>query len=258
MKNLSGKTALVTGGAGGIGRALSVHLAEAGAGLIILARNRDRAEQTVAEIKKNGGEARYILLNLENRTEVDEAVRVLLADEGRIDILINNAGVSGFMGSVIDTPLEEMDDILSVNLIVPFQLSQLLLPGMMENGFGRIVNISSVAPRVNPPNSVTYNISKAGLNSLTKSLSREVAAGGVTVNAIAPGLVMTDRVKNSRLPGLAKETGKGTEEILQGMLSRTDTKRLTTEEELAHAVLFLCSDGARNMTGEVLEMSGGF
>ena len=144
MKKLSGKTALVTGGAGGIGRALSVHLAEAGAAVLILARNRDRAEQTVAEIKKNGGEARYILLNLENRTEVDEAVRKLLTDESRIDILINNAGVSGFMGSVIDTPLEEMDDILSVNLIVPFQLSQLLLPGMMENGFGRIVNISSV------------------------------------------------------------------------------------------------------------------
>jgi 3-hydroxybutyrate dehydrogenase len=171
---------------------------------------------------------------------------------------VNNAGVSGFMGPVTGTPLEELTAVLRVNLEAPFQLAKLVLPEMTAKGYGRIVNISSVAARVNPPNSVTYNISKAGLNSLTASLSREVASRGVTVNALAPGLVLTDRIRNSRLPGLARETGKTPDELLAGMTAKTDTHRLTTEEELAQAVLFLCSPGAGNISGEIIEMSGGY
>jgi NAD(P)-dependent dehydrogenase (short-subunit alcohol dehydrogenase family) len=258
MKTLTGYSALITGGAGGIGKTLSLHLSDAGARVIIWGRDRNKAEETLKEIEKLGGVGRIVIADLQNRSETADAVRKILEDEEQIDILVNNAGISGFMGAVIETPLEEIDNILQTNLIGPFQLSQLLLPGMIKKGFGRIINISSVAPRINPPNSVTYNISKAGLNSLTKSLSREVAAAGITVNAVAPGLVMTDRIKNSRIPGLARETGKDPDEILQGMVSRADTKRLTTESELAQAVLYLCSEGARNITGEVLEMSGGY
>ena len=166
--------------------------------------------------------------------------------------------MTSFMGPVTETPPEEMEKVLNINLMGPFILSKLILPGMIEKSWGRIINISSIAPRVNPPHSATYNISKAGLNSLTTSLSREVGASGISVNALAPGLVLTDRIKNSRIPGLAAASGKTEEEILESMTSRSDTKRLSTEDELAQTVLFLCSRAARNISGEIIEISGGF
>ena len=256
--SLKGRTALVTGGAGGIGLSVSLMLAGEGAYVLIFGRDENKGRRALDQIKDIGGTGDFIAVDLQDQNSVDNAVQNFLKGKKYIDILVNNAGISGFMGSVVDTPLDELKDILRVNLEAPFQLSALLLPGMIENGFGRIVNISSVAARVNPPNSVSYNISKAGLNSFTKSLSREVASHGITVNALAPGLVLTERIKTKRLPGLARETGKTSDELLKGMTAKTDTQKLTTEEELAQAVLFLCSSGAGNISGEVIEMSGGY
>ncbi len=256
--DLTGKTALVTGGAGGIGRAISRTLAAAGAKVVIVCRDSSKAEETISLIEKDGGRAVYFLMDLADEKSRDEKLDEILAAEGGISLLVNNAGISGFMGPVTGTPLDELRSVLEVNLSAPFHLAQKILPGMQDRGFGRIINISSVAPRVNPPFSVTYNMSKAGLNSFTSSLSREVAADGVTVNAIAPGLVLTDRIKNKRIPGLAAEKGLSEEQILQGMTSKSDTKELTSEEELAQTVLFLCSSGAKNITGEIIEVSGGY
>jgi len=255
---LQGKTALVTGGAGGIGLAVSLHLAREGASVLIFGRDEAKGREALSQIKDSKGTGVFFSLDLQDQESVKSGISDILSDGTIVDILVNNAGISGFMGPVTDTPLTELDSIFRLNLAVPFQLSQLLLPGMIESGFGRIVNISSVAARLNPPNSVTYNISKAGLNSFTKSLSREVASKGITVNALAPGLVLTERIKTKRLPGLARETGKTADEILAGMTAKTDTQKLTTEDELAEAVLFLCSPAAGNISGEIIEMSGGY
>jgi NAD(P)-dependent dehydrogenase (short-subunit alcohol dehydrogenase family) len=256
--DLTGKTALITGGAGGIGRAISQTLAEAGARVIIICRDRVKAEETKALIEKKKARADYYILDLADEHDREKGMKQILNEQGPIDILVNNAGISGHMGPVAATPLKELQSVLEVNLSAPFHLAQKVIPSMQEKGFGRIINISSVAPRVNPAFSVTYNMSKAGLNSFTASLSREVAASGITVNALAPGLVMTDRIKTKRLPGLAAESGKTEEEILNGMKSKSDTKELTTEEELAETVLFLSSKSARNISGEIIELSGGY
>jgi len=256
--NLKDKRALVTGGAGGIGRAISMTLAGAGAEVIILCRDGIKAEETLDLIRKQGGQAAYRIVDLADAADREKGLKEILKEIGRIDILVNNAGISGFMGPVTATPLEELESVINVNLTAPFHLAQLVLPGMQEKGWGRIINLSSVAPRVNPPFSVTYNISKAALNSFTSSLSRETASQGVTVNAVAPGLVLTDRIKNKRIPGLAAEKGMKEEELLAGMKSKSDTRELTTESELAETVLFLCSPAARNISGEVIEVSGGY
>lgn len=256
--DLTGKTALITGGAGGIGRAISLTLAEAGAHIIMVCRDEIKAGETKKAIENLKGSAAFRVINLSNADEREKGMDMILNEQGSIDILVNNAGISGPMGPVAGTPLSELHSVLEVNLTAPFHMAQKVIPGMVNKGFGRIINISSVAPRVNPAYSVTYNMSKAGLNSFTASLSREVASQGITVNALAPGLVMTERIKSKRLPGLAAESGKTEDEILNGMKSKSDTRNLTTEQELADTVLFLCSESARNISGEIIEVSGGY
>jgi len=175
-----------------------------------------------------------------------------------ISTRLSRAAVSGFMGPVVDTPMQEVEDVLKVNLTSIFHLSKLVLLKMIENGYGRIINISSVAPRVTPRNSATYNMSKAAVNALTKTLSREVASYGITVNAIAPGLVMTERILKSRIPGMADKSGISPEEYLQRSTEGTDTHRLTRDEDVAELVTFLASKASQNITGEIVNVAGGF
>ena len=257
-KILENRTALVTGGAGGIGREISRTLAAAGAQVVIICRDSVKAEETLKLIKEEGGSAFYYLVNLSEPADREEGLNRIISDCGTIDILVNNAGISGFMGPVAETPLEELNSLMEVNMNAPFHLAQKVIPGMTEKGFGRIINISSVASRVTPAWTTTYNMSKAALDAFTSSLSREIASGGITVNGVAPGLVLTDRILTKRVPGLAAERGVSEEDILNGMKSKSDTKQLTTGEELAGTVLFLCSDAARNISGETIEMSGGY
>jgi NAD(P)-dependent dehydrogenase (short-subunit alcohol dehydrogenase family) len=257
-KPMLGKVALVTGGAGGIGKAISLHLAGAGVTVIIFARNRERGEQTVEEIAKKDGEAEFYRTDLISREQIEQSFKPVMDKYGHVDILVNNAAVSGFMGGVKDTPMQDVEDVLKVNLISVFHLSKLVLPKMIENHFGRIINISSVATRVTPANSATYNMSKAGVNVLTQTLSREVAAHGITVNAIAPGLVLTERIISSRLPGMAEKSGITPEEMLQRLTESADTRQLTREEDIAELVMFLASRASQNITGEVVNIAGGF
>lgn len=257
-KPMQSKIAVVTGGASGIGRAISCKLANTGITVVIFGRNEERGERTVEAIKNNGGEAAFYRTDLISDKNIELSVQVVLEDYGRVDILVNNAAVSGFMGAVVDTPMEEVEDVLKVNLTSTFHLSKLFLPNMIENGFGRIINISSVAPRVTPANSATYNMSKAGMNALTRTLSREVASFGITVNAIAPGLVLTDRIKQSRLPGMAERIGTTPEAVLEKLTAESDTKRLTKEEDVAELVMFLASRASQNITGEIVNIAGGF
>lgn len=257
-KPMQDKIAIVTGGAGGIGRAISNRLARAGATVIIFGRNEERGNKTVQEIDAEGGTAVFYRTDLINGEEIERSMKLVLANYNCVDILVNNAGISGFMGPVVDTPMHEVEVVLKVNLTSIFHLSKLALPKMIEMGYGRIINISSVAPRVTPPNSATYNMSKAAVNALTKTLSREVASYGITVNAVAPGMVMTERILKSRIPGMAKESGVTPEEYLQKLTEGTDTHRLTKEEDVAELVMFLASKASQNITGEIVNVAGGF
>lgn len=257
-KPMQGKVALVTGGAGGIGRAISFRLANAGVTVLIFGRNREKGDQTVDDIAKKEGDAEFYRTDLINRKQIEQSFKQVMDKYGHVDILVNNAAISGFMGGVKDTPMQEVEDVLKVNLISIFHLSKLVLPRMIENRFGRIINISSVAPRVSPANSATYNMSKAGVNALTRTLSREVAAHGITVNAIAPGLVLTERIISSRLPGMAEKSGLTPEELLQRLTESADTRQLTREEDIAELVMFLASRASQNITGEIVNIAGGF
>lgn len=258
IKPMEGKVAIVTGGAGGIGRAISFRLADAGAVAVIFGRNEERGRETVETITGDGDKAIFLRTDLNSAENIEDSFNKVMDIYGKVDILVNNAAISGFMGPVMDTPIKVVEEVLQVNLTSIFHLSSLVLPRMLENGFGRIINISSVAPRVTPANSATYNMSKAGVNALTRTLSREVASGGVTVNAIAPGLVLTERIIKSRLPGMAKKSGVTPEQMLEKLTENTDTRQLTKEEDIAELVMFLASKASGNITGEIVNIAGGF
>ena len=255
---LNGRVAIITGGSGGIGRAISIKLAKAGAKVLMLGRDALKGSETEARILSLGGNAVFFQVDLLNDKEVACAVGKILDRYGRVDILVNNAAISGFMGPVVSTPVEALESTLRMNLISAFYLSSLVLPGMIEHRHGRIINISSVAYKKNTPNSASYNMSKAGLNTFTKTLSKEVASLGITVNAVAPGLVLTERIITSRLPFLAERAGITADELLSRFENETDTKRLSNENDVAELVNFLASPAAQNITGSIMDVAGGF
>jgi len=257
-QTLGNKVSVVTGGAGGIGRAISYKLAAAGSTVLIFGRDQDKGSRVVHEIERQGGLAMFVPTDLARENEIEASANYVIKEHGGADILVNNAALSGFMGPVVDTPIEDAVKTVNVNLISAFHLSQLFLPLMIDKAYGRIINISSVAYRHNTRNSATYNMSKAGLNSFTKTLSNEVASHGVTVNAIAPGLVMTDRIRNSRIPGIAAKQGISQEDVLNKLASDTPTGRFTQPEEVAGLVMFLASEAADNITGEIVNIAGGY
>jgi 3-oxoacyl-[acyl-carrier protein] reductase len=253
---LKNKVAIVTGSSQGIGKAIVSRLAEEGAKVVIV--DMKDGNDIVNKIKADNGKALFVHADISKYEDVQKVVQSTTEHFGEIDILVNNAGISGYVGPVVDTPLEDWKKLLEVNLDSAFLLCKSILPGMIAQSYGRIINITSVAYRKNTPNTASYNVSKAGINALTKTLSKEVGKYGITVNAVAPGLVLTDRIKNVRLPGLSKATGLSVDEVREKMENDTDTKQLATEEDIAEAVLFLALDKSKSITGEIINVSGGF
>lgn len=251
------KTAIVTGGNGGIGKAIVKVFAEHPMRVIILGRDPGKGAQTEAEMKALGGHIVFYQVDLSRPAEIQHFYEQVISGQERIDILVNNAGISGFMGPVMETPLEELEKIFSVNMAGTFLLTQLVLRKMTAEGWGRIINISSIATRRNPANSACYNMTKAALDSFTKTLAAEVGKFGVTVNAIAPGLILTDRIKHQRLPGMAEKAGISLDEMYQRLTAGTATGKLTEEKDIAYLAAFLASDQAANITGEIIDVSGG-
>ena len=251
------KTAIVTGGNGGIGKAIVTELIKSNIKTIIVGRNKEKGEQTETEMKALGGDVRFVQLDLSNTIEIQKFYDEVICHEESIDILVNNAGISGFMGPVMDTPLEELHKTFAVNMGGIFQLTQLVLRKMTPQNWGRIINISSIAYRRNPANSACYNLSKAALNSFTQTLSAEVGQYGITVNAVAPGLILTDRIKKQRLPGMAKKAGVSAKEMLNKLTEGTATGKLTEESDIAYLTNFLASEQAGSITGEIIDVAGG-
>lgn len=250
MKNLretfDGRVALVTGGGRGIGKGIAKRFADAGADVVIGDVDRILAEQSAKELGKKWGRAVAVQVDVTQEKSIAAAVNMVLKKFGKIDILINNAGIM-FRTRILDISLEEWRKTILVNLTGPFLFTQAVIPLMKKNGYGRIVNISSSAGRsVSTLGGAHYTASKAGVLGLTRAVAKEVAASGITVNAVCPGLIDTQ---------MARETT--TKKELEMFLDSFPIKRLGLPEEIGDLVLFLCSENASYITGASIDINGG-
>lgn len=243
---LQDKIAVVTGASRGLGREIALRFAHEGADLVVTYNvDRAAAEEVADDIGKLGRRALVVQADVAKRASVRELFQVAQKHFGRIDILVNNAGVNQRVafGEVTD---EDWDRIMAVNLKGPFMCCQEVFPVMEKQNAGRIINISSVAGEYHGPKTVHYAVSKAGLNSLTKVLARYGADHNIHVNAVAPGLVLTEQTRAEFDSGAA-----------QGIIDMTLLKRPGEAGDVADACVFLASDSQNYMTGQVISVSGG-
>ena len=250
-----GKVALVTGGGRGIGRAIALALARAGADVAVTARSVAEIEAVAREIRALGRKAAALPADVGDRLQVDASVETAGQSLGPVQILVNNAGmaVSAKLGD-IDDPL--WDRHLRVNLTGAFYASRAALPGMLAAGWGRIVNVASVAGRQGYPYVAAYVASKHGLLGLTRALALEVVQTGITVNAICPGYVATDLTWESARRIQAK-TGRSYDEAVQSLAAFSPQRRLIEPEEVAAIAVYLASEEARGVTGQAWNVDGG-
>jgi 3-oxoacyl-[acyl-carrier protein] reductase len=240
----TGKVSLITGASRGIGRATALLLAERGSDVVLAARAIDGLGPVAEACAAKGVRALAIPIDVSNAESVRAGIEKVLAERGRVDHLVNNAGVTGD-GLLMRMKRDDWDRVLKTNLTGAFEVTRAILPAMVRARYGRIVNISSVVGLMGNPGQTSYCAAKAGLIGFTKSLAREVASRQITVNAVAPGLIDTDMTR--AMPGEARDKMTGV--IPLG--------RLGTPEDIAEGVAFLLSPGAAYITGEVLNISGG-
>jgi 3-oxoacyl-[acyl-carrier protein] reductase len=241
---MSRRTALVTGASRGIGKACVHALAKAGYRVALAARSLEKLEEAARSIRQNDVEAFSIEMDLANRESIVNATGKIAKEFGRIDILVNNAGITKD-GLAVRMKETDWESVLQTNLSGSFFVIQQVLPAMMRERWGRIVNISSVVGERGNPGQANYVASKAGLIGLTKSLAQELGSRNITVNAVAPGFIGTDMTEQLNT------------ELKQKMIDETPLKRMGTPEDVAHAVRFLVSDEASFITGHVLDVNGG-
>jgi NAD(P)-dependent dehydrogenase (short-subunit alcohol dehydrogenase family) len=245
--DLEGKVALVTGASRGIGRDLAVALAGAGAKVAAGVRRIEDADDVVAEVRDTGGEAAGVAIDLTERSSIEEAVAEVVDRYGRIDVLVNNAGL-GTNHDALDATEEEWDELFAVNVRGLFFACQSAGRRMVDQSYGRIVNMASQAGLVGIPRHAAYSASKGAVIALTKVLALEWGSSGVTVNCVAPTFVRT--------PGTAERLDQP--EFLADVLTRIPVGRVGTTTDVAGAVIYLASDAAALVTGTVLVVDGGW
>jgi 3-oxoacyl-[acyl-carrier protein] reductase len=243
MGSLEGRVALVTGASRGIGRSIALALAARGATVVAGARD-DHAREVVEEISRGGGRAEAVTMDVTDRAQVEAVTAATLQRSGRIDVLVNNAGTTRD-NLVVRMKREDWDTVLATNLTAAFTCTQVVLKPMLKQRHGRIINITSVVGQSGNAGQANYAASKAGLIGLTKAVALEVASRGITVNAVAPGLIDTDMTR--RLSDGAQTSWE----------ERIPLARLGTPADVASAVVFLASDEAAYITGHVLAVNGG-
>lgn len=244
MNGLKDRVAVITGGADGIGRATAMRFAQEGAVVVIWDMNEEKGKQTVAEINAAGGKASFLKVNTSNFAEVEAASKKVVEQYGKYEILINNAGITRDSTLKKMTP-ELWQQVIDVNLTGVFYCAKCAADIMTEQGWGRIVNASSVVALYGNFGQTNYVATKTGLIGMTKTMARELGKKGVTVNAVAPGFILTDMVR--KMP----------EEVLKSMEDKVPVKRLGKPEEIAAAYAFLASDDAAYINGTVISVDGG-
>jgi 3-oxoacyl-[acyl-carrier protein] reductase len=242
--NLSGRTALVTGAAQGLGRVIAQSLAAAGAKVACIDINADSLAETVSSIRSAGGTAEPIACDVTNSSRVNEVVDEVVGKWGALNILVNNAGITRD-NVIVRMKDEQWDAVININLRGTFLFTRAAARPMMKNRQGRIINIASVSGLMGNPGQANYSASKAGVIGLTRTIACELASRNITVNAVAPGFIATDM------------TAALGEEILQEVRKRIPLGRLGEPQDVADAVLFLASDAASFITGHVLTVDGG-
>ena len=244
MSTLQGKIALVTGASQGIGRACALELARAGTTVALAARNIEKLAAVAAEISAEGGTAKSYALDVSSEESIKSTAKAVLADHGAVHILVNNAGITKD-GLALRMRLADFDDVLRTNLTGAFLLTQAVISSMMKARWGRVINITSVVGETGAAGQANYAASKAGLIGLTKSLAREFASRGITVNAVAPGFIQTSM------------TDSLTDDQKAGILTQIPLARYGTDADIAAAVAYLASDSAGYITGHTLDVNGG-
>ncbi|MCH9631846.1 MAG: 3-oxoacyl-[acyl-carrier-protein] reductase FabG [Chlamydiae bacterium] len=242
---LEGKKAIVTGATAGIGKAIALTLAEAGADVAVFGTNSERGQKVVDEIKsKTSREAFFVSADVSSTQEVQESVNQVVEKFGSVDILVNNAGIVKD-GLLMRMSEADWDRVIDVNLKSVFNMSKAVLRTMMKARSGRIINISSVIGLTGNAGQVNYAASKSGIIGVTKSLAKELASRNIFVNCVAPGFVDT---------GMTDTLG---DNLKEEILKAIPMKRIGTPEEIAQVALFLAGNGANYITGQVLPVDGG-
>ncbi len=244
---LNGKVAIVTGGTSGIGKAIALGLAEAGAYVVPVSRTAEKVEETVCEIKRFGLEALGITTDVTQPECVDNLLEVVMEKLGKVDILVNNAGTT-IKKPLLDQSLEDWHNVINLNLTAVFTCCKKIGSQMVKQRDGRIINIASLASRFAIINSLPYCASKGGLLQLTRTLSAEWAEYNIRVNAIAPGYFETPMTK-----GILQN-----KDLYNRIISRVPMRRLGEVDELKGVAVFLASDASSYITGEVIYVDGGF
>lgn len=242
--DLTGRAAVVTGGARGIGLAVAERLMASGAQVSLWDVDAPALEAAVKQLSRLG-KAHQLAVDVTAPAAVAAAATTAAGQMGKIDILINNAGISGMNKTTWDYPVEEWQRVLAINLNGPFLCSRAIVPGMIARKYGRIVNIASIAGKEGNPNAVAYSASKGGLIALTKSLGKELAQAGVLVNCITPAAARTDIFKQM------------TEQQIAYMLSKIPMGRFVETAEIAALAAWLASEDCSFSTGGVFDISGG-
>ena len=244
MGELEGRVSIVTGAAQGIGRAVALELAAAGADVALGDVQPDGVERVAGEVRSLGRRALPLTLDVADAESARRSVEAVVEEFGRLDHLVNNAGIARD-NLLVRMKREQWDDVMAVNLTGVFNCTQAASRFMMKRRYGRVVNIASVIGQMGNPGQTNYGAAKAGLVGFTKSAARELGSRGVTVNAVAPGFIETAMTESL------------SDEIRQRLMANVPLGRLGRPEDIAKAVLFLVSDGAAYVTGAVLNVNGG-
>lgn len=254
---LKNKLSLITGGGRGIGRAIALAFAREGAHIAVAARTLDQVNQVAAEVEQQyQSKALALVCDVSDSSSVQKMFAAVREEFGRdVDILVNNAGVAE-SATLTNTTDELWHKHLNINLSGTFYCTRAALPAMLKNGWGRIINIASIAGKTGAPYITAYAASKHGVMGLTRSLAAEVGASGVTVNAICPGYVETDMVSKA-LERIKSRTGRSEDEALDGLKKMSPQNRLVTPEEVASLALLLAGDEGRGINGQGLNIDGG-
>jgi 3-hydroxybutyrate dehydrogenase len=252
---LRGRSAVITGGGRGVGAAVAQRLASAGAAVLVAARTASEVEQVAARLRDEGHTAHATLCDVADESSVEGLAATARDRLGHVDILINNAGIAS-AAPIHRTTLDVWTRMLTVNATGAFLCLRAFLPGMIERGWGRVVNVASVAGLSADRYISAYAASKHALVGLTRAAAAEVASRGVTVNAVCPGYLDTGMTRET-IARIVQTTGRSEDTALEAILQRVPQKRLIEPDEVAEAVVFLCGEAARGITGESLVIDGG-